>query len=109
MEKRSTTSVSGKKVAKRALLLRWRLAALLTVSGIFFQLNQFLPGAENYMIGYASQLRYLQTLTEIGVEKNTTIVFPLPVDVFSKIEAALVGVANSGGETPPASGGTPPA
>jgi hypothetical protein len=24
------------------------------------------------------QLRYLQTLTEIGVEKNTTIVFPLP-------------------------------
>ena len=31
------------------------------------------------------QLRYLQTLTEIGVEKNTTIVFPLPVDIFSKI------------------------
>jgi regulator of protease activity HflC (stomatin/prohibitin superfamily) len=31
------------------------------------------------------QLRYLQTLTEIGVEKNTTIVFPLPIDVFNKI------------------------
>ncbi len=29
------------------------------------------------------QLRYLQTLTEIGVEKNTTIVFPLPVDLLS--------------------------
>ncbi|HXE90517.1 MAG TPA: slipin family protein [Terriglobales bacterium] len=29
------------------------------------------------------QLRYLQTLTEIGVEKNTTIVFPLPVDIVS--------------------------
>ena len=28
----------------------------------------------------AIQLRYLQTLTEIGVEKNTTIVFPIPVD-----------------------------
>jgi regulator of protease activity HflC (stomatin/prohibitin superfamily) len=27
------------------------------------------------------QLRYLQTLTEIGVEKNTTIVFPLPIDL----------------------------
>lgn len=27
------------------------------------------------------QLRYLQTLTEIGVEKNTTIVFPLPVQL----------------------------
>src|SRR5947209_761681 len=34
------------------------------------------------------QLRYLQTLTEIGVEKNTTIVFPLPIELmtsFSKI------------------------
>jgi len=27
------------------------------------------------------QLRYLQTLTEIGVEKNTTIVFPIPLDI----------------------------
>jgi len=29
----------------------------------------------------AIQLRYLQTLTEIGVEKNTTVVFPLPIDL----------------------------
>jgi regulator of protease activity HflC (stomatin/prohibitin superfamily) len=29
----------------------------------------------------ALQLRYLQTLTEIGVEKNTTVVFPLPLDL----------------------------
>src|SRR2546430_16818904 len=29
----------------------------------------------------ALQLRYLQTLTEIGMEKNTTIVFPLPIDI----------------------------
>ena len=28
----------------------------------------------------AMQLRYLQTLTEIGVEKNTTVVFPVPID-----------------------------
>ncbi len=27
-------------------------------------------------------LRYLQTLTEIGAEKNTTIVLPLPIDLF---------------------------
>ena len=34
------------------------------------------------------QLRYLQTLTEIGVEKNTTIVFPLPMEfmtLFNKL------------------------
>jgi regulator of protease activity HflC (stomatin/prohibitin superfamily) len=30
----------------------------------------------------AIQLRYLQTLTEIGVEKNTTVIFPLPIDIF---------------------------
>ncbi len=35
------------------------------------------------------QLRYLQTLTEIGVEKNTTLVFPVPVDIFSQITSVL--------------------
>ncbi|MGC1648285.1 MAG: slipin family protein [Candidatus Sulfotelmatobacter sp.] len=35
------------------------------------------------------QLRYLQTLTEIGVEKNTTLVFPVPVDIFSRITNLL--------------------
>ena len=37
------------------------------------------------------QLRYLQTLTEIGVEKNTTIVFPLPVDILSLMRDAMPG------------------
>jgi regulator of protease activity HflC (stomatin/prohibitin superfamily) len=37
----------------------------------------------------AIQLRYLQTLVEIGAEKNTTVVFPLPVDIFSSISRAL--------------------
>jgi regulator of protease activity HflC (stomatin/prohibitin superfamily) len=31
----------------------------------------------------AIQLRYLETLTVIGADKNTTIVFPLPVDLIS--------------------------
>ena len=33
----------------------------------------------------AITLRYLQTLTEIGTEKNTTIVFPLPVDIVAAL------------------------
>jgi regulator of protease activity HflC (stomatin/prohibitin superfamily) len=37
----------------------------------------------------AIQLRYLQTLVEIGTEKNTTVVFPLPIDIFSSISKAL--------------------
>ena len=31
----------------------------------------------------AIQLRYLQTLTEIGVEQNTTVIFPIPIDIFA--------------------------
>jgi regulator of protease activity HflC (stomatin/prohibitin superfamily) len=30
------------------------------------------------------QLRYLQTLLEIGTEKNTTIIFPLPIDIITQ-------------------------
>jgi regulator of protease activity HflC (stomatin/prohibitin superfamily) len=36
----------------------------------------------------AIQLRYLQTLTEIGVEKNTTVVFPVPMDIFQGLNLA---------------------
>ena len=39
----------------------------------------------------AIQLRYLQTLTEIGVEKNTTIVFPLPIDIINSWVQSLGG------------------
>ena len=45
------------------------------------------------------QLRYLQTLTEIGVEKNTTIVFPLPLDMVAGLHK-LFGIGGSGGSTP---------
>jgi regulator of protease activity HflC (stomatin/prohibitin superfamily) len=34
----------------------------------------------------AITLRYLQTLTEIGVEKNTTVVFPLPLDLLRLVK-----------------------
>jgi regulator of protease activity HflC (stomatin/prohibitin superfamily) len=31
------------------------------------------------------QLRYLQTLTEIGLEKNSTIIFPIPIDILKTV------------------------
>ncbi|HEX7363130.1 MAG TPA: slipin family protein [Bryobacteraceae bacterium] len=37
----------------------------------------------------ALTLRYLQTLVEIGSEKNTTVVFPLPIDLFGGLAAKL--------------------
>jgi regulator of protease activity HflC (stomatin/prohibitin superfamily) len=55
------------------------------------------------------QLRYLQTLTEIGMEKNTTIVFPLPVELLSllnkpgaaarAVTALADSVRNAAGQT----------
>ncbi len=35
------------------------------------------------------QLRYLQTLTEIAVEKNSTIIFPVPIDIFEAFYGML--------------------
>jgi len=48
-----------------------------------FEASQRLSDAAVIIEGkpVALQLRYLQTLTEIGMEKNTTIVFPLPIDI----------------------------
>ena len=34
----------------------------------------------------ALQLRYLQTLTHIAAEKNSTIVFPIPIELFRAIQ-----------------------
>jgi regulator of protease activity HflC (stomatin/prohibitin superfamily) len=41
----------------------------------------------------AIQLRYLQTLVEIGSEKNTTVVFPLPMDILSSVGQVLKKLA----------------
>jgi regulator of protease activity HflC (stomatin/prohibitin superfamily) len=41
----------------------------------------------------AIQLRYLQTLVEIGSEKNTTVVFPLPIDLLSSLGQVLKKIA----------------
>jgi regulator of protease activity HflC (stomatin/prohibitin superfamily) len=44
------------------------------------------------------QLRYLQTLSDIGVEKNTTIVFPLPIEFISLLNK--IGVPAKAAEKP---------
>jgi regulator of protease activity HflC (stomatin/prohibitin superfamily) len=51
----------------------------------------------------ALQLRYLQTLTEIGSEQNSTIVFPMPIDlVRSFLEAAAPAAEEAAKPTEPA-------
>ncbi|MCA1585573.1 MAG: slipin family protein [Acidobacteria bacterium] len=43
----------------------------------------------------AITLRYLQTLTEIAAEKNSTIIFPLPIDVLQLVRRVTDGVTES--------------
>src|SRR6478672_6046852 len=57
----------------------------------------------------AITLRYLQTLIEIGTEKNTTVVFPLPIDLLGGLGAKLGGggVPSAAVPAPPTSATAP--
>ena len=50
------------------------------------------------------QLRYLQTLTEVGGEQNSTIVFPMPIDLIKPFLQIMQRHAN---DPLSASNGTP--
>jgi hypothetical protein len=41
------------------------------------------------------QLRYLQTLTEISAERNSTIIFPAPIDLISALFDRAAGTATA--------------
>src|SRR5712692_6899586 len=72
-------------IAKQAEAERERRAKIIHAEGEF-EASQKLADAAKVLETQPSaiQLRYLQTLTEIGVEKNTTIVFPLPIDIINQ-------------------------
>jgi len=69
-------------MARQAEAEREKRAKIIHAQGEF-EASQKLSDAAGIIEGkpVALQLRYLQTLTEIGMEKNTTIVFPLPIDI----------------------------
>ncbi len=73
-------------IAKQAEAERERRAKVIHADGEF-QASAKLAEAASVIQRepIAITLRYLQTLTEIGVEKNTTIVFPLPIDMLSSL------------------------
>lgn len=80
-------------MAKQAEAEREKRAKIVHASGEF-EAAQTLQDAANLMSvnPVSVQLRYLQTLTEISVEKNSTIIFPVPVDLLK----GLYGSMNSG-------------
>ena len=71
-------------IAKQAEAERERRAKIIHAEGEF-QASARLAEAASVLAAQplSIQLRYLQTLTEIGVEKNTTVIFPVPIDIIS--------------------------
>src|ERR1700686_224525 len=71
-------------IARQAEAERERRAKVIHAAGEFEASTKLAQAAEGLETQPAAiQLRYLQTLTETGTEKNTTIVFPLPIDIIS--------------------------
>jgi regulator of protease activity HflC (stomatin/prohibitin superfamily) len=77
-------------MAKQAEAERERRAKVIHAEGEF-QASQRLADAARVIHSepIALQLRYLQTLTEIASEKNSTIIFPLPIDTISQFMKML--------------------
>jgi regulator of protease activity HflC (stomatin/prohibitin superfamily) len=69
-------------MAKQAEAERERRAKIINAEGEFMAAQRLTEAAHMLASEPVSiQLRYLQTLAEIGVEQNSTIVFPLPIDI----------------------------
>ena len=85
-------------IARQAEAERERRAKIIHAEGEYTAAEKLSMAAEVIQKQPAAiQLRYLQTLVEIGTEKNTTIVFPLPLDIMTSLERALNRLAGDGG------------
>ena len=77
-------------IARQAEAERERRAKIIHAAGELSASEKLAQAAEILQKQPAAiQLRYLQTLVEIGAEKNTTVVFPLPVDIFTGLSRVL--------------------
>ena len=84
-------------IARQAEAERERRSKVIHADGEF-QASQKLLDAAN-IIGrnpVTLQLRFLQTLTEVATEKNSTIVFPVPIDL---IEPMIKALKKAGGNS----------
>ncbi len=92
-------------MARQAEAEREKRAKIIHAEGEFQASQQLSEAAEIINQNPVTiQLRYLQTLTEIGAEKNTTVVFPLPIDLVT----AFMSNFGTDGTGPSGGGGTPP-
>jgi len=74
-------------IARQAEAEREKRAKIIHAAGELQAAHELAQAAETLGRQPASiTLRYLQTLTEIGMEKNTTIVFPIPIDLLKGLQ-----------------------
>jgi regulator of protease activity HflC (stomatin/prohibitin superfamily) len=85
-------------MAKQAEAEREKRAKIIHAAGEF-EASKMLAQAADVIARepVTLQLRYLQTLTEIAVEKNSTIVFPLPIDTIKVFADRLAAIHNGNG------------
>jgi hypothetical protein len=95
-------------IARQAEAERERRAKIINAEGEF-QASARLAEAAEVIAGnpVTIQLRYLQTLREIGSTQSSTIVFPLPIDLIGPLLPALA--ARTDASAPATTPSTPPA
>ena len=77
-------------IARQAEAERERRAKIIAADGEFQAAEKLSDAADIISRNPATlQLRYLQTLLEIGVNQNSTVVFPLPLDLIKPFAGAL--------------------
>ncbi|HLG14713.1 MAG TPA: slipin family protein [Blastocatellia bacterium] len=70
-------------MSKQAEAEREKRSKIIHAEGEYLAAEKLVLAAREIALEPVSlQLRYLQTLTEIGVEHNTTVVFPIPIQLF---------------------------
>jgi regulator of protease activity HflC (stomatin/prohibitin superfamily) len=89
-------------MAKQAEAEREKRAKVLLAQGEFLASQTLADAAKVIATEPAAlQLRYLQTLTEIAVEKNSTIIFPLPIDLVEPLTDMMRRGASVNGSSAP--------
>ncbi|HEU4403381.1 MAG TPA: slipin family protein [Candidatus Polarisedimenticolia bacterium] len=77
-------------IAKQAEAEREKRAKIIHAEGEFLASAQLAKAADVISVNATTlQLRYLQTQTEIATEKNSTIIFPVPIDIFDGLKKRL--------------------
>jgi regulator of protease activity HflC (stomatin/prohibitin superfamily) len=93
-------------IARQAEAERERRAKIINAQGEAQAASKLAEAAD--VIGrnpVTLQLRYLQTLREIGGTQSSTIVFPMPIDLMSRMLEALNGATGAAGEAAPEAAG----